>query len=69
MLSVRLDATMQSQLDDLAEATKRPKSFFVKEALKNYLDDMKDYYEAQKRSKDVDRNLISVEELEKSLGL
>jgi len=69
MLSVRLDEAMQTQLENLAEATKRPKSFFIKEALKNYLDDMHDYYEAQKRSKDVDKNLISVEELEKSLGI
>ena len=69
MLSVRLDDTMQEKLDTLASVTQRPKSFFVKEALKNYLDDMVDYYDAQKRSKSDDRNLISVEELEKSLGL
>ncbi len=69
MLSVRLDDTTQSKLENLAKATQRPKSFFVKEALKNYLDDMADYYDAQKRSNTKDRNLISVEELEKSLGL
>lgn len=69
MLSVRLDKTMQTKLDALAKATKRPKSFFVKEALNSYLDDMLDYYEVQKRSKDKNRNLISIEELEKSLDL
>jgi RHH-type rel operon transcriptional repressor/antitoxin RelB len=69
MLSVRLDETMQTKLDRLAEETKRPKSFFVKEALEHYFDDLADYYEAQKRSQDKDRNLITVEALEKSLGL
>jgi len=69
MLSVRLDETMETKLENLANATQRPKSFFVKEALKNYLDDMIDFYDAQKRSNAKDRNLISVEELEKSLGL
>lgn len=69
MLSVRLDDIMETKLENLAKATQRPKSFFVKEALKNYLDDMVDYYDAQKRSNSKDRNLISVEELEKSLGL
>jgi len=69
MLSVRLDNKMETQLENLANATKRPKSFFVKEALKNYLDDMADFYDAQKRSKSDDRNLISLEELEKSLGI
>jgi len=67
MLSVRLDDSMELKLENLAKATQRPKSFFVKEALKNYLDDMSDFYDAQKRSKD--RNLISLEELEKSLGI
>ncbi len=69
MLSVRLDKEMQYKLDNLAIATKRPKSFFVKEALENYLDDMADYYEVQSRSKDNSRNLISVEELEKALNV
>ena len=69
MLSVRLNEEMQSKLDSLSNATKRPKSFFVKEALENYLDDMVDYYEVQSRSQDSSRNLISVKELEKSLNV
>ena len=69
MLSVRLDEATETLLENLAKETKRSKSFYVKEALKNYLEDMQDFYEAQKRSKAEDRNLISVEELEKSLGL
>jgi len=35
MLSVRLDKTMETKLENLANAPKRPKSFFIKEALKN----------------------------------
>ncbi len=69
MLSVRLNEEMQSKLDGLSNATKRPKSFFVKEALENYLDDMVDYYEVQSRSQDNSRNLISVEELVKALNV
>jgi len=69
MLSVRLDTHTEQFLETLAKETHRPKSFFVKEALKNYMQDMEDYYEAQVRSGEENRNLISVEELEKSLGL
>lgn len=69
MLSVRLNEKTQAKLDNLAQATKRSKSFFVKEALDNYLDDMVDYYDAQKRSQDKNRNLISIGDLEKSLDL
>jgi len=69
MLSVRLDKDTQEKLNNLASATKRPKSFFVKEALESYLDDMSDYYEAQSRTQDSSKNLISMEELEKALNV
>jgi len=69
MLSVRLPAEMESRIDRLAESTKRPKSFFVKEALSNYLEDMEEYYEVLKRKNDPTRNLISLEELERALEL
>jgi RHH-type rel operon transcriptional repressor/antitoxin RelB len=37
-LSVRVPAELREQLDDLAEATGRTKSFLALEALRNYLD-------------------------------
>ena len=46
MLSIRLDTQTEERIDKLSKATHRPKSFFVKEALANYLDDLEDYYEA-----------------------
>jgi RHH-type rel operon transcriptional repressor/antitoxin RelB len=69
MLSVRLDSKTEQFLENIACETKRPKSFFVKEALKNYMEDMQDYYDAQTRTKDDKRNLISLVELEKALGI
>ena len=69
MLSVRLDKETEAKLNNIAKVTQRPKSFFVKEALKNYLDDLIDFYEAEKRTQDKNRNLITIEELEKALGL
>ena len=69
MLSIRLPKEMEDRINRLAESTQRPKSFFVKEALSNYLDDMEDYYEVLKRQNDPSRSLISIEELEKALEL
>jgi len=43
MLSVRLDSDTDKFLETLANETRRSKSFFVKEALKNYREDMEDY--------------------------
>ncbi len=69
MISVRLDETIEGQLDALSKSTKRSKSFYVQEALRLYMEDMQDYYEARQRSNAPDRNLISLEALEASLGL
>ena len=69
MLSVRLDPETETFLQALSEQTQRPKSFFVKQALKNYQEDMNDWYEAQVRSNAPDKNLIDVTTLEKALGL
>jgi len=69
MLSVRLPKEMQERIEKLSKATQRPKSFFVKEALANYLEDMEEYYEVLKRTNDPKRNLITIEELEKALEL
>lgn len=69
MLSVRLDKETEDFLQALSEETHRPKSFFVKEALKNYQEDLADLYEAQVRNNAIDQNLITPEELEKALGL
>jgi|ACQI01.1.fsa_nt_gi RHH-type rel operon transcriptional repressor/antitoxin RelB len=69
MLSVRLDADTEQFLETIAKETKRSKSFFVKEALKSYREDMLDYYDAKGRNKDESRHLISMEELEKALDL
>jgi RHH-type rel operon transcriptional repressor/antitoxin RelB len=69
MISVRLPEEMETRIERLAKSTCRPKSFFIKEALSNYLDDMEDYYKVLKRKNDKTRNLITLEELEKALEL
>ncbi|WP_456433361.1 type II toxin-antitoxin system RelB family antitoxin [Nitratifractor sp.] len=69
MISVRLPKEMEARIEELAKATRRPKSFFVREALASYLEDMEDYYEALKRQNDKERNLISIEELERALDV
>ena len=47
----------------------RLKSFFVKEALKEYLDDIYDVIEAKNRTNDKDREFISLEEMKKKLDV
>jgi len=40
MLSIRLDKELEKKLEIISKETKKPKSFFIKEALKEYLQKM-----------------------------
>jgi len=53
--------------EKIAKFTKRPKSFFVKEALKEYLEDVSDVIEAQQRVNAANRELITLNEKKKLL--
>jgi len=43
MITVRLDPEMEERLKRLAEETGKSKSFYVKQAIENYLEDREDY--------------------------
>jgi len=72
MLTIRLPAEMDSRLDFLATSTKRPKSFYVREALERSLEDMEDIYLAEaalERFRASGEKTIPLEEVERRLGL
>ncbi|MEO7855351.1 MAG: ribbon-helix-helix domain-containing protein [Rubrivivax sp.] len=51
MLAVRLPEDIEQRLESLAKKTGRAKSFYVREALSEYLADLEDFYLADKRMK------------------
>ena len=51
MLAVRLPEIFEQRIEALAQQTGRTKSFYVREAIQDYLDDMEDYYLAEIRRK------------------
>ncbi|BCX90004.1 RHH-type transcriptional regulator, rel operon repressor/antitoxin RelB (plasmid) [Methylomarinovum tepidoasis] len=53
MIAVRLPKEIEARLEALAKATKRTKSFYVREALLEYLDDLEDLYLAEQRLIDI----------------
>ena len=62
----------EERLSRLAKETGRTKSFYVKEALKNYLEDLEDIYLSDKvvdRIRKGEEDVISSEEMGKILGL
>ena len=49
MLAVRLPANIEQRLEALAQATGRTKTFYVREAICEHLDDLEDLYLAEQR--------------------
>lgn len=67
-IAIRLPEELETKLSTLARKTKRSKSFYVREAISQYLEDLEDYFtgmEALNKTKRV----YSPDEVRKELGL
>jgi RHH-type rel operon transcriptional repressor/antitoxin RelB len=72
MLAVRLPAEIERRLDALAKATGRTKTFYVREAILEHLEDLEDLYLAERELKAVragKSKTISLGKLMKQYGL
>ncbi|MCS6996514.1 MAG: DUF6290 family protein [Casimicrobiaceae bacterium] len=72
MLAVRLPPEVESRLEALAKATGRTKSFYVREAILEHLDDLEDLYLAEQRLIEIRAGrsrTYTLEEVERDLGL
>ena len=70
--SIRLDAELDARLERIARLTGRSKSFYVKQALEQQIEDMEDLYLARtivKRVADGRERLIPLDELEREFGV
>ena len=68
MLAIRLPEDLESRLDKLAIKTGRTKTYYAREAISEYLDDLEDYYLADSRLRSKAKS-ISIDEVESQLGL
>jgi RHH-type transcriptional regulator, rel operon repressor / antitoxin RelB len=68
MLAIRLPEEIEARLQALVERTGRSKSFYVREAVLEHLDDLEDYYLAVQRLEE-ELPTIALEEAERRLGL
>ena len=66
MLAIRLPEDIEKRLADLAEKTGRTKTWYARQAILDHLDDLEDYYLAESR---VDESRVTLEELERRIGL
>jgi len=68
-ISVRIPKDLADQLDSIAKETKRPRSFIIQKALESYIEDFADLQIALDRLHDKGDEIISSNEIRKSLGL
>jgi RHH-type transcriptional regulator, rel operon repressor / antitoxin RelB len=71
MLAIRLPEDIEKRLDALAKATGRTKTYYAREAILEYLDDLEDVYLAEQRLADLRAgrsSTVSLEEVMKSYG-
>lgn len=68
MIAVRIPIDIEKKLDQLAAKTNRTKSYYVRKAIEEFLENEADYLLAMER---IQKNnpRISLDELEKKLGL
>ena len=67
-VSLRLSDEMVEQLNDIANSIDRSKSFLIKKAIEQYLEEYADYQIALDRLNDKDDEIISSKEMRKLLA-
>lgn len=67
-IALRLPPQLDKRLTALAKKTHRSKSFYAREALEHYIEDLEDYYLAMTVMENSDK-IYTMEEVEKMCGL
>jgi len=70
--SVRLEASLEKRLDDLAQRTGRTKAYYLRELVQRGLDDLEDYYlaaAAVERVRKGEEETFPAAEVRRELGL
>ena len=68
MVAVRLTKEIEDRLTSLAEKTGRTKSFYIRQALEEHLEEMEDVYLAEERFRTLDKT-VSLDELMSELDV
>ncbi|MDT0635187.1 type II toxin-antitoxin system RelB family antitoxin [Spectribacter hydrogenooxidans] len=69
MLAIRLPRDIEERLIRLAEKTGRTKTYYVREAILEHIEDLEDTYLAEERLKASDAPLWSLDDLERGVDL
>ncbi len=68
-LSIRLPEDVEARLDALARKTGRTKTFYVREAILEHLEDFEDYYLSLERIENTESEAMPLDDVVTRLGL
>jgi RHH-type transcriptional regulator, rel operon repressor / antitoxin RelB len=72
MLAIRLPEEIEARLEDLAKKTGRTKTFYAREAILEYIEDLEDLYLAEQRLSDIQAGrtkTYTLDEVKAALGI
>ena len=69
VMTLRLDEILAKEIKDLAITLDRSKTYIVKKAIEEYMEEYQDYLIAMERWNDKDDEIIDGDDLRNSLGL
>ena len=68
-LSVRISEPLARELDEVAKSTEQSRSYHIQQALKSYLKEQADLQIALDRLRDSTDPVVSLKDMQKSLGV
>ncbi len=71
-IGIRIPKSIGKRLDDLAKKTGRTKTYYIREAILEHLDDLEDIYLAEQvleRVRKGEESVSNIDEVERRLGL
>lgn len=69
VISIRLPENLSKKLENIAKSTERSKSYLIRKAIEQYLEEYADYLVALERLNDISDEIVSGKELRKRLAL
>jgi len=69
ILSLRIPKTLNDKLEEITKKTDRAKSYLVRKALEEYLEDLEDYLIAFDRYTREDKEYLTTEEVKRYLEI
>ena len=68
-ISLRISDELAEEVKMVSDDSSRPKSYVIRQAISQYVEDYHDYRDAQKRLRDKNKSFVSLDDMKERLGV